>query len=165
MTKGTLIALLVIVAGFGTPGKPLLAGQRPFHFSQDKDTMQAKVRVDEANRMIDDIYGQFEGSAGLIKIAKYQALLMQVEFDSISSSGSLHVDTFYCRDLSGHAVKFDSSDRRIFSNTKARWINGAMTYGIGLGYAYFLTDSTFVGASLTQNTWDSVSVLIIGRQK
>ena len=141
------------------------AGQRPFHFRPDKDTSKARVSVEDANRMVDDIYRQFDGNNGLIKIAGYQVLLQQVTFDSISTSAAIHVDTFYCQDLAGRTVRFDAAARMIFSNTKARWGNGLLGYGVGLGTAYFLSDSSFVGSSLTQNTWDTVSVLIIGRQK
>ncbi len=163
MRKVTLIALI----GFALCcGKPLLAGQRPFHFSRDNDTAKSRVLVDEANRMVDNIYRQFDGTSGLIKIAGYQVLMMTISFDSSASSGAMHIDTFYCRDTEDNNVLFDDDPiRQIFASTKGRWVNGARTAGGGLGYARFLTDSTFEAGAWTQNTYDTLSVLIIGRQK
>lgn len=167
MRKVTLVALFAIVAGFGLQsGKPLQAGQRPFHFSRDTDTTKPRVMVDEGNRMIDDIYRQFDGNSGLIKVAGYQFLMMRLDFDSVSSSSAMHLDTFTCRDTEDRVVKFDSDPiRQIHSSTLGRWNGGIRVAGGGLGFARFLTDSTFVAGAWTQNCYDTLSVVIIGRQK
>lgn len=165
--KGKLIALLAIIVGFGlTFGNTLQAGQRPFHFSRDDDSSKHRVTVEEGNRMIDEIYRQFDAQYGVIKIAGYAALMMRAEFDSVSTSTDMKIDTFTCIDSRGVAIKFNPDyTREIFSSTVGRWINGTRILGGGFGYARFLTDSTFEAGSRTSNTWDTIAVLIIGRQK
>lgn len=168
--KGKLTALLAIIVGFGLAfGNTLQAGQRPFHFSRDTDTTKQRVTVDEGNRMIDDIYRQFDGLNGLVKIAGYQALMMTITFDSISTSTAGHIDTFYTADTEGNQVRFNSDPiRQIFSSYIGKWTNNAYvssTTGYQLTRAYFLSDTSFVAVAPLQYTWDTVSVLIIGRQK
>jgi hypothetical protein len=141
------------------------AADRPFDFSANKDTSKAKVLVTEGNRMVDDIYSQFEAKDGVFRIRKFQIVSMSVVFDSIDDGATANVDTFTIRDYRGNKVRFGNLDYRIYATSKVAWLNGVQADVGNVRYWYSLTDSSFIMAISYRYVWDTLNVLIFGETK
>lgn len=153
--------IIIFVAFFAVS---VLANSRPFHFSVDHDTAKARVTVLEGNRMVDDIYSQFEAKDGVMRIGKLQIVTMMVDFDSIGSIYVAHADTFTIRDSRGNKIRFGDTDYRVFATQKAAWYDGDHTTG-SVRYWYPLTDSSFELAISSSGIWDTLNILIFGETK
>jgi hypothetical protein len=154
-----LILLSVFLVGVAS------AGDRPFDFSVNKDTSKAKVLVTEGNRMVDDIYSQFEAKDGVLRLRKFQIVSITHGFDSIGA-GAINEDTVKIRNFRNQSVRFKDTTYRVYATQRGLWAdNDRGVVGIGLAYWYPINDSTLAMAVRYDNVWDTLDVLIFGEMK
>ena len=140
------------------------AANRPFHFSADPDTAKAKVTVEQANRMVDDIYSNFDGKGDVIRVSGYQFVGMMVGIDPLGYGG-ITEQIVKIHDANGRSVRFKDRGYKMVFSERAAWKNGERQFLTMSGYWYPLTDSSFVIAIPYDDVWDTLDVLLFGEMK